>query len=57
MSWENNGVIVFYLYNKIDSSYIYKKLNFLKLNFWMNNKISTNSLQEKSKFVKIKIDN
>jgi len=33
MSWENNDVNVFDIYNKIESSHIYKKLGFLKLKF------------------------
>ena len=57
MRWENNDVNIFCLYNKIKSGDIYKKLVFLKLNFWMNNKISTNSMEEKSNFVKNKINN
>ena len=57
MSWKNNDVNVFGLYNKIESGHIYKKLDFFKLNFWMNNKISTNSLEGKNNFVKIKINN
>ena len=56
MSWENNDVNVFNLYNKIESSHIYKKLVFLKLNFWTSNKINTNSLKEEI-FVKVKINN
>ena len=44
------------MYNKIESSHTCKKLDFLKLNCWMNNN-NTNSLEEKSNFVKIKINN
>jgi len=34
MSWENNDVNVFGLYNKIESSHIYKKLVCLKIKFF-----------------------
>ena len=57
MSWKNTDVNVFDMYNKIESSHTCKKLDFLKLNFWMNNKISMNSLEEKSIFIKIRINN
>jgi len=56
MSWKNTDVNVFDMYNKIESSHTCKKLDFLKLNCWMNNN-NTNSLEEKSNFVKIKINN
>ena len=56
VSWENNDVNVFSLYNKVESSHIYKKLVLLKIKFLNENKIGTNSLEEKSNFVKIKIN-
>jgi len=33
MSWLNNDVNVFRLYNKIESSHIYKKLVFFEIKF------------------------